>query len=88
MARIELPLEEWEASRKRIKDLEKLLVQQDKEIDKLREENMKYHDAVEYIIDGVSKSEIFFQWKKVKNIILETIPFYTNGEKEESVAPN
>lgn len=71
-ARIEISVEEHEALKNRIKELEQTIAKQDSKIEELSSFNERYKDSIEYFFDS-SFFERCFQWKSILNAVNEYI---------------
>ena len=72
-ARIEIPIEEYNALKERIKELEESNVQKDKKIEELSYKNVAYEEALSYIIEDITPLERIFQWKSVVKAVNESL---------------
>lgn len=72
-ARIEISVDEYNALKERIKELEEVSVKKDKEIEKLQYDNGKYEDIFKYVFEEVTSLERIFQWKYVVKAVNESL---------------
>ena len=72
-ARIEISVDEYNALKERIKELEEVSVKKDKEIEKLQYDNGKYEDIFKYVFEDITPLERIFQWKYVIKAVNESL---------------
>lgn len=71
-ARIEISIEEYNAMKDRITDLEKEVARSDRKIEELEVKLASAKDSLDYIIDGTSWVERAFQWKELVKAVKES----------------
>ena len=72
-ARIEISVDEYNALKERIKELEEVSVKKDKEIETLQYNNGKYEDIFKYVFEDITSLERIFQWKYVVKAVNESL---------------
>jgi predicted nucleic acid-binding Zn-ribbon protein len=69
MARIEIPMEEYNGMKERIESLEMAIVEKDKKIDNLKNDNLKLQTTLEDVSEMALIDRIF-KWKATFNTIV------------------
>jgi predicted nucleic acid-binding Zn-ribbon protein len=69
MARIEIPMEEYNGMKERIESLERAVVEKDKKIDNLKNDNLKLQTTLEDVSEMALIDRIF-KWKSTFNMIV------------------
>jgi wobble nucleotide-excising tRNase len=69
MARIEIPMEEYNGMKERIESLERAIVEKDKKIDNLKNDNLKLQTTLEDVSEMALIDRIF-KWKTTFNTIV------------------
>lgn len=69
MAKITIPVKEYDALQLRILELEKIVSRQDTRIASLLDKIAKYDDAIQYIFNGISWAERTLQWGAIKKAV-------------------
>ena len=69
MARIEIPMEEYNGMKERIESLERAVVEKDKKIDNLKNDNLKLQTTLEDVSEMALIDRIF-KWKTTFNTIV------------------
>lgn len=72
-ARIEISIDEYNAFKNRIKELEESNVKKDKLIEELSIKNESLNDALKYIIEDTTHLERVFQWKAIVKAVNESL---------------
>ena len=72
-ARIEISVEEYNALKERIKELEEASVKKDKDIEILQYNNGKYEDIFKYIFEDITSLERIFQWKHLVRAVNDAL---------------
>lgn len=73
MARIEISVDEYNALKERIKQLEEEVVEKDKKIEVLEYNAEKYEDIFEYVFEDITSFERIFQWKHILRAVDEAL---------------
>jgi len=69
MARIEIPMEEYNGMKERIESLERAVVEKDKKIDNLKNDNLKLQTTLEDVSEMALIDRIF-KWKSTFNMVV------------------
>ena len=69
MSRIEIPMNEYNGMKERIESLERAVVEKDKKIDNLKNDNLKLQTTLEDVSEMALIDRIF-KWKSTFNMIV------------------